>query len=222
MASKRKSKSAQRSASAKSGKSKGGYVVPITASVQPMSKVYLGKDFEHRLAEAAGNGDSMTVLKILSFKVDPNSRDENRVPAITRASTDGHFEIVNMLIDAGANVNITSNYNVTPLHAAAKGQHINCVKHLLLGGAKLTNMTTSGITPMDIAKFGSPAWEIMNDFKKGEMPEIEEVNDVPEIPDYSIGGEGKKKKKGKGKKKGGKGGKKKGGKKKGGKKKKKK
>ena len=100
---------------------------------------------------------------------------------------------------------------------------MNCVKRLLIGGAKLNLATTSGITPMDITKHGSDVWEVMNDAKKGDLPEIDEVNDVPEIPDHSIGGEGKKKKKGKGgKKKGAKGGKKKGGKKKGGKKKKKK
>ena len=82
-------KKAKRTASAKSNKSArgAGYNVPIAPAVQPMSKVYLGPEFEHRLAEAAGRGDAMTVLKILSFRVDPNSRDENRVPAITRAST---------------------------------------------------------------------------------------------------------------------------------------
>lgn len=99
------------------------------------------------------------------------------------------------------------------------------MKHLILGGANLNAQTTAGIKPVDLAKYKSPTWEVMNDAKKGEIPEIEEwTGDVPEIPDHALP-DGSKKKGKKSGKKGKKGAKKKGGKKgakKGGKKKKKK
>ena len=97
---------------------------------------------------------------------------------------------------------------------------MNCVKHIILGGAELVPQTTAGLTPQDMTKYGSEIWEVISDARKGDMPEIEEISEVPEIPDYALP-DGAAKKKGK---KGKKGGKKKGGKKgkKSGKKKKKK
>ncbi|KAJ8300337.1 hypothetical protein KUTeg_021856 [Tegillarca granosa] len=125
----------------------------------------------------------------------------------------GHAEVLRLLIEAGADVNLRTTSLVSPLHLAAK----------VLAKANLDVQTLSGVKPMDLTKFSSETWDIINDAKKGEMPELEEINEVPEIPDYALpDGATKKKKSGKGKKgkKGKKGGKKKGGKK-GGKKKKK-
>lgn len=93
------------------------------------------------------------------------------------------------------------------------------MKHIILGGGQLIPQTTSGLTPQDMAKYGSEIWEIIGDARKGDMPEIEEISEVPEIPDYALPDGAAKKKKGKkgkksGKKKGGKKGKKSGKKKK--------
>lgn len=98
---------------------------------------------------------------------------------------------------------------------------MNCVKHVILGGAQLIPQTTAGLIPQDMTKYGSEIWEVISDARKGDMPEIEEISEVPEIPDCALPDGAAKKKKGK---KGKKGGKKKGGKKgkKSGKKKKKK
>ncbi|XP_061188277.1 protein phosphatase 1 regulatory subunit 16A-like [Saccostrea echinata] len=207
-----------RATSAKSTKSPRHPVV-IHSTILPMSKVYLGKEYEQRLANAAGTGDLITVIKILKFNVSPDSRDEHGQPALVRACMGGHAEIASALIEAKANINIQGVYNATPLHAAVKGQNVNCVKHVILGGAQLIPQTTAGLTPQDMAKYGSEVWEVINDARKGDMPEIDEISEVPEIPDYALPDGAAKKKKGKkgkksGKKKGGKKGKKKGGKKK--------
>lgn len=207
-----------RAASAKSTKSARHHVV-IHSTVLPMSKAYLGKEYEQRLANAAGEGDLISVIKILKFSASPDSRDENGQPALVKACMGGHAEVVSVLLEAKANPNIRGIYNATPLHAAVKGQNVNCVKHIILGGGELIPQTTSGLTPQDMAKYGSEIWEIIGDARKGDMPEIEEISEVPEIPDYALPDGAAKKKKGKkgkksGKKKGGKKGKKSGKKKK--------
>lgn len=81
---------------------------------------------------------------------------------------------------------------------------MNCVKHIILGGGQLIPQTTSGLTPQDMAKYGSEIWEIIGDARKGDMPEIEEISEVPEIPDYALPDGAAKKKKGKKGKKSGK------------------
>lgn len=73
-----------RAASAKSAKSARHHVV-IHSTVLPMSKAYLGKEYEQRLANAAGEGDLIAVIKILKFNVSPDSRDENGQPALVKA-----------------------------------------------------------------------------------------------------------------------------------------
>ena len=72
------------------------------------------------------------------------------------------------------------------------------------------------LRPIDFAQYNTDVWDILHRAAVGDMPEINQTHDVPQIPDYAIAAgtaEKKKKKKGKGKK-GKKGGKKKGKKKK--------
>ena len=90
------------------------------------------------------------------------------------------------------------------------------MKLLIFHGASLDVKNQSGLKPIDYLPHYSENREIFVDAENGIKPEIEEVSEVPVIPDYAIGaGEKKKKKKtGKKGKKGKKGGKKKGGKKK--------
>ena len=97
------------------------------------------------------------------------------------------------------------------------------VKHLILAGAALDVENSNIIQPIGLSHYNTETWQVLNDARKGDMPELEEESEVPEIPDYALpdGDTSKKKKKKSGKKgkKGKKGGKK-SGKKKGKKKKK--
>ena len=66
----------------------------------------------------------------------------------------------------------------------------------------------SGVEPIGLAPYYSATWEVLSAARNGDMPELEEVSEIPEVPGHAVaGGEGKKKKK-KGGKKGKKGGKK--------------
>ncbi len=56
-----------------------------------------------------------------------------------------------MFIDKGADVNLPTNKNYTPLMSAAKGGHIEIVKLLLDKGADPSTRDTSGKTALDYA-----------------------------------------------------------------------
>jgi len=131
------------------------------------------------------------------------------------------------LLEAGADVNKSVNSHVSPLHAAASKNRVNTVKQLLVGGAALDALNSNEIAPIGLCNYNTESWDVLNDARKGDMPEIEEELEVAEVPDYALpdgatskkkkksGKKGKKGKKGKGgKKKGKKSGKKKGKKKK--------
>ncbi|PVD22085.1 hypothetical protein C0Q70_17889 [Pomacea canaliculata] len=84
-----------------------------------LSPSFVGLETERRLVSAASVGDVSTVRKLLRKKVNPDVRDEFGYTAISKASAGGHTEVVRMLLDAGANLNLTVAAMVTPLHSAA-------------------------------------------------------------------------------------------------------
>ena len=68
--------------------------------------------------------------------VDVNRRNENGAPGIWVASTYGHFRVVELLLDEGAEFDISGNrYGSTPLYEAGLGDHPNIVALLLSRGA---------------------------------------------------------------------------------------
>ena len=52
------------------------------------------------------------------------------------------------------------------------------VKLLVLAGAKLNAKNREGLTPIDFAAYDSKSWTVLNCASLGDMPEIEEINEV--------------------------------------------
>lgn len=66
----------------------------------------------------------------------------------------GHYEVTEVLVRAGANVNVSDLWKFTPLHeAAAKGKY-DIVKLLLKHGADATKKNRDGHTPLDLVRDG--------------------------------------------------------------------
>ena len=64
----------------------------------------------------------------------------------------GHFEVAELLVKNGANVNVTDLWKFTPLHeAAAKGKY-DIVKLLLQHKADPSKKNRDGHTPLDLVK----------------------------------------------------------------------
>lgn len=67
------------------------------------------------------------------------------------AADRGNLEIVRLLINSGADINVRNSDGRTPLHLAAKGGYVKIAEMLITWGAEVIPMDKSGKTPYDWA-----------------------------------------------------------------------
>ncbi|EDV26048.1 uncharacterized protein TRIADDRAFT_55756 [Trichoplax adhaerens] len=67
----------------------------------------------------------------------------------------GYNNIVVILADRGANLNINSKLGFTPLHYACKEGQFQCAKTLIEKGADVNAMSSIGFTPLYVAAQGN-------------------------------------------------------------------
>jgi len=95
--------------------------------------------------------------------------DESITPLIA-ASSEGHLEIANMLIDANANVNAKDKDETNSLMAAAAKGHTDIVETLLKAGANVNEQNVDGHTALMFAYNGKnqveTLWERYHQFVK--------------------------------------------------------
>ena len=141
--------------------------------------IRIAKEKQQQLINAAKTSDLEAVKRLISEGVDVNVRyiPFPIKPAIVRrcifvsilnpiifAASNGHAEIVQQLVDAKANVNVTDKYLICnifdPLKHAILGGHLGVVKILLAAGANPNRnynegpqnlLSHSADTPVDIA-----------------------------------------------------------------------
>ena len=77
------------------------------------------------------NTGKTDIVKLLIKKVDVNSRDKWGNLPLTITSRYGHLDIVQILIDHGANVNVKDKNGLTPLFLASSCGYIKLTKILL-------------------------------------------------------------------------------------------
>ena len=71
------------------------------------------------------------------------------------AVSNGHADILMVLLRHNADVNCRANSGYTPLHLAASSGHVNCVRVLLDNGADITIMNEYGKTATQTAELSS-------------------------------------------------------------------
>lgn len=117
------------------------------------SEIILQKEIENGklLVERASAGDVGGVKELLDQNVRVNAdaynqslyyKSKNYLTPLHVASKNGHSEIVTMLIDAEADLDMPDMFGVTPVHLAAENGHTECLRLLLEGGA-LCNVCTA-------------------------------------------------------------------------------
>ncbi|CAJ1328452.1 unnamed protein product [Effrenium voratum] len=104
------------------------------------------------LLQAAGTGDAKHVIVLLEKPHDPNAADRNsHVTPLFNASANGHLEVVQCLLDAGADKEKPTNEGATPLHIAAGRGHQAVVQCLLDAGADKEKADNDGATSLHLA-----------------------------------------------------------------------
>lgn len=122
----------------------------------------LGSGTRSALFEAAIKGHAHIVQVLLQAgahveTATPGSRlaflsgyimDVEGVTPLIAAAEGGHFQVVRLLVDAGADVNRTDSSGFAPLMGAARSGHTGMVKFLLERGANLDAVDSSGKSAM--------------------------------------------------------------------------
>lgn len=95
------------------------------------------------MLKAAIEGDKEKVKQLLKG-VSPNYQGSAYGFALLYASGNGHLEIVKLLIEDGANVNLQNGFDSTALHAAASRGYDEIVLLLLEKGANVSLKDATG------------------------------------------------------------------------------
>eukprot|EP01087_Luapelamoeba_hula_P018391 TRINITY_DN5917_c1_g3_i1.p1 TRINITY_DN5917_c1_g3~~TRINITY_DN5917_c1_g3_i1.p1 ORF type:complete len:481 (-),score=79.01 TRINITY_DN5917_c1_g3_i1:433-1875(-) len=125
------------------------------ASVDALSETMLTP-----LHEAAGKSLVDLVSLLVSHKANVNARDKfNNTPLRMCASNAQSFanvetfkQTVQILLDAGADINAGTTINTTSLHSVVKWGNADAVRFMLERGADPNVRTTKGELPIDFAK----------------------------------------------------------------------
>jgi uncharacterized protein len=101
------------------------------------------------IREAVRKADITRIRTLLDKN--PNlvrARDSSGYTPLHWASIDGNREVVELLIDRGAEVNGRTPYGLTPLHLASRAGKLDTVKLLISRGAEVNALTKDGVSPL--------------------------------------------------------------------------
>ena len=114
--------------------------------------------FESAFRKAAHWGLKDIVQLFITYGADPNKGSSYQRPnsggvtPLHECAAKGHIEVVQLLIDSGADPDPEDNECQTPLHLAARCGHIGVVQLLLNCGANPLEVDIFGRTPLDNAR----------------------------------------------------------------------
>jgi ankyrin repeat protein len=114
------------------------------------------------LAIFFGHRDTARMLIDAGADVNEAATNAQKVAIIHSAAASGNVEMVRLLIEKGARVNVVQEGGFTPLHEAAAQDNRAMAELLIKAGADLTARTTNGETAADLATArkhpGMAAW----------------------------------------------------------------
>ena len=99
-----------------------------------------------------GRLDAARLLLDRGARHDLASRNAMTVMPLHSAAAGNHADVIQLLIDRGADVDAISHGGFTALHSAAQNGDLGSVEMLLLAGADRAPRTDKGFTPADVAE----------------------------------------------------------------------
>ncbi|CAG8830153.1 22074_t:CDS:2, partial [Racocetra persica] len=61
----------------------------------------------------------------------------------------GHLDVVKLLVEKGADINLLTTGNETPLHYACISEHLDCARYLYKNGANIIIKDEDGFTAFE-------------------------------------------------------------------------
>lgn len=99
--------------------------------------------------DAAKNGDSATLTRLLDDGADVN--EPNIIPPLQIAAFHGYVDVLQLLIDSGADLEATSTMLGTALHAASQKGYAEAIEIMIEAGANSNSRNNDQFTPLMIA-----------------------------------------------------------------------
>ena len=128
------------------------HVIRLLARDPQLVNAYAEDGFQPLgLASYFGHYDTAEYLARAGASLNSPSRNELKATPLHSAAAAGHYRIVHMLLELGADPNVREQGGFTPLHAAAQNGDVDTIRALLLGGADLTLKSQDGKLAVDIA-----------------------------------------------------------------------
>ncbi len=110
----------------------------------------------HALSDAINMGNTERVKSLLEAGVDPQVLDTRRAAngryPLNWAALGGDVEIIELLLDAGADINQANLSGFTPLHHAIEGSSVEAARLLIQRGADLSMTNRARQTPLQLAQ----------------------------------------------------------------------
>ncbi len=94
--------------------------------------------------EAAQHGNLHQLRWMLGEEVSPNAISETEFSPLMLAAKEGHLEAVNLLLEAGADLETHGLYGARALFLAASKGHMSVVKRLVEKGASISARAENG------------------------------------------------------------------------------
>jgi ankyrin len=98
------------------------------------------------LIKAARSGSAVAVKALLAKKVDVNAPGVDSSTALHVAVHEGHLDVANLLLNAGAKPDLPTRYKITPLSIAAENGDAAMIERLIKAGADPNGTSREGET----------------------------------------------------------------------------